>query len=207
MVCLIERIDSGKRTCSPNSRGCLSILFPTENVIFSKVCGRQKAYQTGCTDAFNPHGKPSPTINTNYFDGVSLTHGNPRQHIWTFAAALLVLIHLQIAPALEPVKQALSHLLQHLWGMTTSVTQVVKVAPSLVFSMVKTLCGMGLGVGLRTHAALSIALHGSTSNCHSPPLTIIIEMRVCRNDGSNLEDVSVEVSSNNKIIITQLLFL
>ena len=28
------------------------------------------------------------TINSNYVDGVSLTHGNPRQHIWTFAAAL-----------------------------------------------------------------------------------------------------------------------
>ena len=31
----------------------------------------------------------NPTIDSNYVDGVSLTHGsNPRQHIWTFAAAL-----------------------------------------------------------------------------------------------------------------------
>ena len=26
-------------------------------------------------------------INDNYVDGVSITHGSPRQHIWTFAAA------------------------------------------------------------------------------------------------------------------------
>ena len=27
-------------------------------------------------------------INGNYVDGVSLTHGAPRQHIWTFAATV-----------------------------------------------------------------------------------------------------------------------
>ena len=27
-------------------------------------------------------------IDTNYLDGVSLTHGSPREHIWSFAAAL-----------------------------------------------------------------------------------------------------------------------
>jgi hypothetical protein len=27
-----------------------------------------------------------PTIDGNYVDGVSLTHGHPHQHIWTFAA-------------------------------------------------------------------------------------------------------------------------
>jgi hypothetical protein len=28
----------------------------------------------------------NPTIDGNYVDGVSLTHGRPRQHVWTFAA-------------------------------------------------------------------------------------------------------------------------
>ena len=30
----------------------------------------------------------SPGIEGNYVDGISLTHGHPRHHIWTFAAGL-----------------------------------------------------------------------------------------------------------------------
>ena len=30
----------------------------------------------------------SVIINSNYADGISLTHGTPREHIWTFASAL-----------------------------------------------------------------------------------------------------------------------
>ena len=33
-------------------------------------------------------GDPSGSINTLYVEGVSVTHGNPRQHIWTFANGL-----------------------------------------------------------------------------------------------------------------------
>ena len=33
------------------------------------------------------HGfRTDQTINMAYVDGVSITHGNPRSHIWTFAA-------------------------------------------------------------------------------------------------------------------------
>jgi hypothetical protein len=55
------------------------------NIQYSKVCGRVIAYQFGTTDAFDT-GR-SYTIDGPYVDGVSLTHGDPRQHIWTFAAA------------------------------------------------------------------------------------------------------------------------
>ena len=50
---------------------------------YSQVCGRIIAYQLGSPDAFYLN-----TIDSLYVDGVSVTHGSPRQHIWTFAAAL-----------------------------------------------------------------------------------------------------------------------
>ena len=54
------------------------------------VCGKVIAYQNRTPDAFGYHGRgENSTIDSNYVDGVSLTHGHtPRNHIWTFAAAL-----------------------------------------------------------------------------------------------------------------------
>ena len=46
------------------------------------------AYQFGSPNAFWLSGHSLQTIDGAYVDGVSLTYGNPRQHIWTFAAAL-----------------------------------------------------------------------------------------------------------------------
>ena len=64
---------------------CSSDMFTVDGVQYSKVCGRIIGYQKGITDAFYSN----PNIDTNYVDGVSLTHGNhPRQHIWTFANAI-----------------------------------------------------------------------------------------------------------------------
>jgi hypothetical protein len=53
------------------------------------VCGKIIAYQYASPDAFDIiyRNHNETTINDNYVDGISLTHGNPRTHIWTFAAA------------------------------------------------------------------------------------------------------------------------
>ena len=81
---------SGKHTCeiTSDSPSCSSVIYPMDVLGYSKVCGRIRGYQIGSTDAFAffPHSNPS--INDYYVDGVSLTHGDPRQHIWTFASAL-----------------------------------------------------------------------------------------------------------------------
>ena len=49
---------------------------------YSKVCGRVNAIQFASPDAFH-----SATINEVYLDGVSITHGTPRKHIWSFVSA------------------------------------------------------------------------------------------------------------------------
>ena len=48
------------------------------------MCGRVIGYQYGSTDAFL--FQSVATIDSYYVYGVSVTHGLPRNHIWTFAA-------------------------------------------------------------------------------------------------------------------------
>ena len=59
-------------------------------VKYSRVCGKIIGYQYYTTNAFTLYYRDrSLTVDDNYVDGVSLTHGQrPRKHIWTFAAAI-----------------------------------------------------------------------------------------------------------------------
>ena len=82
--------ESNIRTCciTSDSPACSSVIFYIHS-IYSKVCGKIRGYQLGSTNTFADDGRGvNLTIEGNYVDGVSLTHGHPRQHIWTFAGAL-----------------------------------------------------------------------------------------------------------------------
>ena len=79
-----------KRTCELiDYSSCTSILYPSRNIQYSKVCGRVRAYQYGAVFAFGRYDIGyGTTIDSNYVSGMSITHGeSPRKHIWTFAAA------------------------------------------------------------------------------------------------------------------------
>ena len=79
-----------KRTCgrvNTERRTCNSATFPVSGGEYTRVCGRIKAYQWAATYAFYLyHWGQRTTIDSAYVDGVSVTHGSPQQHIWTFAA-------------------------------------------------------------------------------------------------------------------------
>ena len=83
-------ITSPKRTCGTPGSRCVSTTFPLNGVKYSRVCGKIIGYQYYSTDAFDPYYLDrSRTIDSQYVDGVSVTHGQtPRKHIWTFVAAL-----------------------------------------------------------------------------------------------------------------------
>ena len=88
----IRRTDtSSTHTCVRNNTaaGCAPIKIPTRNINYFAVCGKIIAYQVGMPNQFRPEeGISRPTdINGEYLDGVSLTHGTKREHIWSFAAA------------------------------------------------------------------------------------------------------------------------
>ena len=87
----LEKVTSPKSLCRKQvDTGCSSAKFSTHGVPYTKVCGQVIGIQHRSPDAFSPYyANQGRTIDDLYVDGVSLTHSSqPRQHIWTFAAAL-----------------------------------------------------------------------------------------------------------------------
>ena len=77
--------ENGVRACGKYTSGCLSVTYPSHDISYSQVCGRVIGYQQGSPDAISNQYNG---IDGVYVDGVSITRGYPRQHIWTFMAAL-----------------------------------------------------------------------------------------------------------------------
>ena len=75
-----------KRLCGRgiDAIGCSSTMFDAHSIKYNQVCGKIIGYQDNTPDALR-----QSSIDQNYVDGISLTHGrNPRKHIWTFVGAL-----------------------------------------------------------------------------------------------------------------------
>ena len=77
-----------KRTCGMSTHRsarvvCDSVSFPISGGQYTQVCGKVKAYQRGFSYGFF---KNYGDIDVPYMDGVIVTHGGPRKHIWTFAS-------------------------------------------------------------------------------------------------------------------------
>ena len=88
-----ELITTPRRSCArpsnAGSRSCYSVMYPVEGNQYSQVCGRIVGYQKGQPGGFLWENLNAPqTIDGSYVDGVSLTYGNPRNHIWTFVNTL-----------------------------------------------------------------------------------------------------------------------
>ena len=82
----LRQINTPAKLCGRRTGpGCSSVTYPVDGTRYSKVCGQARGYQHYTTDAFRPS---TNDINSHYVDGVSITYGNPRQHIWTYACGL-----------------------------------------------------------------------------------------------------------------------
>ncbi len=78
---------SPARSCSfISAPGCQGFTIPVPVGRYTRVCGRATGYTAGTPDEFADFGRGRNNIETFYLDGVSLTYGSPRQHIWSFAA-------------------------------------------------------------------------------------------------------------------------
>ena len=81
----LRQINTPVKLCGRHTApGCSGVTYPVDGIRYSKVCGQARGYQYHTTDAFQPS---TNDINSHYVDGVSITYGKPRQHIWTFGAA------------------------------------------------------------------------------------------------------------------------
>ena len=73
------------RVVSDGTDTCSSTNFSTNGISYQKVCGRARGYQKGKLDGFYAHHNEGQSIDGYYADGLLITYGNPRQHIWTYA--------------------------------------------------------------------------------------------------------------------------
>ena len=75
----------GVRVCgrTNSGAGCSnSITFPSNGISYSQICGRVTGYQYA-----HPNGIDGVnSLNSYYLEGVSITRGSPRQHVWSFIA-------------------------------------------------------------------------------------------------------------------------
>ena len=84
---LQELITGGIRVCrrEGTTGGCRSNIFQTNGISYSQICGKVVGYQKGTTNGVQTNVN---NINGAYLDGVSITRGSPRQHVWLYVAGL-----------------------------------------------------------------------------------------------------------------------
>ena len=84
--------EGGVRACgrqTSSGASCDSVTFSTNGIGYSQVCGRVIGYQYASPNAYDYYYRNNYiNIDTYYVDGIIITHGSPRQHIWTLANAI-----------------------------------------------------------------------------------------------------------------------
>ena len=182
---LTQRTDGDIRTCvrDTSTAGCSSVTFPTQSISYSRVCGRITGYQFGSTDGFFT----GHNISSIYLDGVSLTHGNPRQHIWSFAMGL------DRTATHQNIRVTNNCPCQHISA---------KHPPSFVGNNYFCDAANEHYAGIHKFYSLPLWTNASCLCCTNPPwfykqlpqpTTEDIEMRVCRNQNSDNEDILIQV--------------
>ena len=77
---VVSNDTTNQRACGISvERGCSSVQFPAGGS-YTHVCGQVRGYQFGATEPFL-----GGNIDNHYADGVLITSGSPRRHLWTYA--------------------------------------------------------------------------------------------------------------------------
>ena len=73
-----------RRSDSRNFGGnCNSIIIQNNGISYSQICGKVTAYQYRAPEAVANVGNRINDLNSYYLDGISITRGSPRQHVWS----------------------------------------------------------------------------------------------------------------------------
>jgi hypothetical protein len=184
-------LNSSTRACvSQGNIGCHQGILSAHNFSYSKVCGIIIAYQVGSTDAFN-RTTPNLTVADNYVDGISLTHGSPRQHIWTFAAGVSETRNQFSCPCIQGSRVSPPSFVGTDYFCETGNNNDVR-APELHGRFFGEPLWDGAGCGA----------HSTCCAFNTPPwfykqlpqsTTDDIEMRVCTDELRSTEDIAIEI--------------
>ena len=80
-----ERTDTAVRTCGRTDGSfCSSVTFNSYGISYSHICGRIISHVWGTVNGFSGYYS---TIENSYVEGVAITRGTVKQHVWTFGAS------------------------------------------------------------------------------------------------------------------------
>ena len=89
---LTPETQSSIRMCrSSRSRGgCTTFInYPVHGIAYKNICGRALGYHYGSNEAFRDYAsRGHNTAASHYADGLLVTRGTARHHVWTFAAGI-----------------------------------------------------------------------------------------------------------------------
>ncbi|CAI8001679.1 hypothetical protein GBAR_LOCUS3249 [Geodia barretti] len=183
--------DSGKTMCGGQSSRCISTTFSSQGLLYSRVCGKIIGYQFGRTNGLLQYiSDNTVSIDTSFVDGIVLTHGSPRAHIWTFVAG-----HDQISTINEDCpcnSNSFSGTLPPYIGNDyfCDSAHTVNNQPPLSY-----LTNDPLWDGAGCVSGSCCTFNSPPWFCKnlSAPTTDAIELRICLNDGIDDEDVLFEI--------------
>ena len=177
---LSEHLIKNVRVCrkaEPTSGCSITTYFATHKVSYSIVCGKIKGYQMGSADGFERyvnrmHISTTPLLNSTYLDGVSLTHGNLTKHIWSFAATSYAFSNDVDSGRCSCISDRPAFVSSHF----SCDQEIVRGSMEVLWD----------GEGCRNHN------HAWFYRQLPQPTTDDIEMRVCRDEDRDNEDILIQ---------------
>ena len=178
-----------------NSGSCVGITFPSRDIEYSQVCGKVIGYQFRFTDGSYRH-QTGGTINSPYNDGISLTYGNPKKHIWTLISGATGSRMYSRCPCGTPTSQsppeswsAPSFVGSHYYCESGYEGSQLPYDPK-IYSSDPLWDGKGCGSSETNCCQRTLIPWFYRSFTHST--TDNIEMRICCDEGTSDEDVPFE---------------
>ena len=169
----MEYNTSGVRACSyrrpvSGSENCSATFYSIDQQ-YSKVCGRVISYQVGTPDGFLQFHNVT-NLSRGYIDGVSITYGEPRHHIWSMSLVIvrgILITQWEIVHVL-PIEDPCHH---HLLTIITTVNLEIQLTRPL-YSWSTQVIHSGMVSSVKVPAAVVPSLlHGSVYSC--PPTQLI----------------------------------
>ena len=176
----------GVRACGRSSSvgSCVALKLLADDISYSQVCSRVVGYQYRSTDAVFTSGSSGShnDINSHYVDGVSITRGFSRQHVWTLMAGLHEASYYNVVNDGRDITVLVLNVLfkTQLFSlslvMTTSVNLVILLLMVHInpYSMHLIHCGMVKDVVvLKVFVVQLLVFHGFIRNLTLPLLTTL----------------------------------
>ena len=180
-----QEITTPHRVCGRRSTGglCQGVTYSTGSEQYDQVCGRIIGYQIGGPTAFDGPGN----IDSPYLDGVSVTYGSPRHHIWSFVAAYQE----GFCPCGNNNRRVWSHIVGQNYFCESGLTRHSDGINGPLYSNGDPLWdGQGCGP---TNPCCTFHSPPWFNITLSPPTTDDIEIRICGDTGIEHEDAPIQL--------------